>query len=477
MDYAALPPEVNSGRMYAGAGSVPMWAAAAAWDGLGAELTSAAAAYRAVVSGLTREAWIGPASISMQAAATLFASWMSAAAEQVKQSARQARAAATAYEAAFAAIVPPALVAENRLSLMALVTTNIFGQNTPAISATETQYGEMWAQDAATMYAYASGSAAASQLTPFSDPPQITDPAGVSAQDAAVGKAGTSAAMSPKALSQVLQTVPNVLQALAGSPGDPTLSDIFNVTASGTYVASGVLFILGPLLTGPINAVLPPTILGAAAPALGAAGAAAGLLSDTTPAASSLGSAAGTSIRSGVLAGLGRALPVGGLSVPPAWAGAAPVLASAVRALPEAALAGVPEAALDGLGPGAGGMLPGSLMAAAAGGGGAAGGGWAATRGGATPQRGTTPPPDRGTPSRYGPPPAVIPQVARAAGPHDGLHSQAMSVDQRAAAGAGMASADLRDEINELRKQISDLALERDVLMRSLALWARGPAE
>jgi hypothetical protein len=52
-----------------------------------------------------------------------------------------------------------------------------------------------------------------------------------------------------------------------------------------------------------------------------------------------------------------------------------------------------------------------------------------------------------------------------------------MSVDQRAAAGAGMVSADLRDEINELRKQISDLALERDVLMRSLALWARGPAE
>ncbi|WP_420891510.1 PPE domain-containing protein, partial [Mycobacterium montefiorense] len=31
MDYAALPPEINSGRMYAGAGSVPMWLAAAAW--------------------------------------------------------------------------------------------------------------------------------------------------------------------------------------------------------------------------------------------------------------------------------------------------------------------------------------------------------------------------------------------------------------------------------------------------------------
>ena len=34
MDFAMLPPEVNSGRMYAGPGSGPMLAAAAAWDGL-----------------------------------------------------------------------------------------------------------------------------------------------------------------------------------------------------------------------------------------------------------------------------------------------------------------------------------------------------------------------------------------------------------------------------------------------------------
>ncbi|MCV7029324.1 PPE family protein, partial [Mycobacterium sherrisii] len=41
MDFAMLPPEVNSGRMYAGAGSGPLMAAAAAWDGLAAELSSA----------------------------------------------------------------------------------------------------------------------------------------------------------------------------------------------------------------------------------------------------------------------------------------------------------------------------------------------------------------------------------------------------------------------------------------------------
>jgi hypothetical protein len=36
---------------------------------------------------------------------------------------------------------------------------------------------------------------------------------------------------------------------------------------------------------------------------------------------------------------------------------------------------------------------------------------------------------------------------------------------------------DLRGEINDLRKQIADLAMERDVLMRSLALWARESIE
>ncbi|HEU0191824.1 MAG TPA: PPE domain-containing protein, partial [Mycobacterium sp.] len=48
MDYAVLPPEVNSARMYAGSGSAPMLAAASAWDRLAATLTSTAGSYRAV---------------------------------------------------------------------------------------------------------------------------------------------------------------------------------------------------------------------------------------------------------------------------------------------------------------------------------------------------------------------------------------------------------------------------------------------
>jgi PPE-repeat protein len=41
VDFGALPPEINSGLMYAGAGSGPLVAAAAAWEALASELGSA----------------------------------------------------------------------------------------------------------------------------------------------------------------------------------------------------------------------------------------------------------------------------------------------------------------------------------------------------------------------------------------------------------------------------------------------------
>ncbi|MGB7166143.1 MAG: PPE domain-containing protein, partial [Mycobacterium sp.] len=41
MDYGILPPEINSARIYTGPGSGPILAAASAWGGLAAELSSA----------------------------------------------------------------------------------------------------------------------------------------------------------------------------------------------------------------------------------------------------------------------------------------------------------------------------------------------------------------------------------------------------------------------------------------------------
>jgi hypothetical protein len=155
LDFGALPPESNSGRMYAGPGSAPIMAAAAAWDLLTAELNSTATRYMSVITALTGSSWLNRASQAMASAVTPYISWLSTAATLAAETAHRARAAAEAYEAAFALTVPPPVIAANRLLLMTLITTNFIGQNTPAIAATEAQYAEMWAQDAAAMYGYA----------------------------------------------------------------------------------------------------------------------------------------------------------------------------------------------------------------------------------------------------------------------------------------------------------------------------------
>src|SRR3984885_13637845 len=195
MDFAFLPPEINSGRMYVGPGSGPMLAAAAAWDGLAPAVFSGANPARTGGVGLTAGPWLGPSSASMAAAAARYVAWMSTAAGQAEQTAAQAKAAAAAYETAFAATVPPPVVAANRSLLMALIATNVLGQNTPAIATTETQYAEMWAQDAAAMYGYAGSSGSATTLTPLTPPAPTTNPGGLGGQEAAVAQAtGTSAA-------------------------------------------------------------------------------------------------------------------------------------------------------------------------------------------------------------------------------------------------------------------------------------------
>jgi PPE-repeat protein len=165
MNFSVLAPEVNSARMFSGAGSAPMLHAAAAWDGLASELGSAASSFSSVTSGLTHQAWQGPASAAMMAAAAPYTRWLSAAATQAAGAAGQARAAAGAFESALAATVHPLQVAANRNGLMQLVMSNLFGQNWPAIAAVEAEYEQMWAQDVAAMVGYHAGaSAVAAQL-------------------------------------------------------------------------------------------------------------------------------------------------------------------------------------------------------------------------------------------------------------------------------------------------------------------------
>ncbi|WP_031750453.1 PPE family protein [Mycobacterium tuberculosis] len=326
---------------YAGAGSGPLFMAAAAWEGLAADLRASASSFDAVIAGLAAGPWSGPASVAMAGAAAPYVGWLSAAAGQAELSAGQATAAATAFEAALAATVHPAAVTANRVLLGALVATNILGQNTPAIAATEFDYVEMWAQDVGAMVGYHAGAAAVAEtLTPFSVPP--LDLAGLVSQAGAqlTGMAtSVSAALSPIAEGAV-EGVPAVVAAAqsvaAGLPVDAALQ----VGQAAAYPAS--------MLIGPMMQLAQ---MGTTANTAGLAGAeAAGLAAADVPTfagdiASGTGLGGAGGLGAGMSAELGKARLVGAMSVPPTWEGSVPArMASSAMAGLGAMPAEVPAA-------------------------------------------------------------------------------------------------------------------------------------
>jgi PPE-repeat protein len=403
MDYGILPPEINSTRMYAGPGSAPMLAAASAWDGLAGELGSAATSYTTVISELTEGYWRGSASSAMAAAATQYVSWMNSVAAQAEQTAAQAQEAAAAFDAAFAATVPPALVAANRAQLAALVATNVLGQNTPAIAVTEALYGEMWAQDAAAMYGYAGSSAAAATVTPFRSPPDTTNPAAAASQGGAVSQAaGTSSGAGVQsALSQVVSSVPPALQSLA-SPvqSAPPASVLTNIAGALGLQPGDITNLLSNLASSSITpmSVAGITQVGADLSVIGAlnglntaaSAGASGVSGEGVAAMGAIGPvAAANSGNALVSAGIGRATLVGTLSAPQSWAAAAPAASQAVATSPTEGWYNPPGIEEVSTKPGAPGM-PGMPIA----GGGAGGRGWgfAAPRYGFKPTVVTRPP-------------------------------------------------------------------------------------
>jgi PPE-repeat protein len=362
-----------------------MISAAATWEGLAADLRSQAAAYTSVVSALTSDGWRGPASTSMAAAAAPYAAWMNTTAAQAEQTANQANAAAAAYDAAFAATVPPPVIAANRAQLASLVATNFLGQNTPAIAATEAHYGEMWAQDAAAMYGYAGSSAAATQLTPFTGPTQNTAPGALAGQSAAVAQASaTPAGTGAQSLSQLVTNMPTTLQGLA-SPASATSStsstglggilglatgegsgnsglgnvwdqfgpnaNLWNtIFSSGWFMPSNTMGPFMSLLGNSAGQAAGDAAGAAASEGLGAAGGLAGPLGGL----GNLGGLGG--LGNGVSAAMGKAASLGPLSVPSSWTAVAPTASPIGSALggtplsgPPAVAAGVPGVPLAGV--------------------------------------------------------------------------------------------------------------------------------
>ena len=344
MDFGALPPEINSARMYSGPGSAPMRTASAAWNLLAAELESAATQYQSTIDVLDDE-WLGPTSATMAAAVDPYITWMQTTSAQAEQTAAQASAAASAYESAYAMTVPPLEVAANRTQLAMLVATNVIGQNTPAIAANEAMYGEMWAQDAAAMYGYAGSSAAASSVKAFNQPPETSNPAAQATQGAAVTQANgaSTGAGVQSQLQQLTSTIPSSLKQLTSPVSAATnaatqpasaLTDFLDFldgadgNSIGTFLNSN--FLNGFTSGGYVNpAIVTPAVTSGLAdinsvqPGGESAVGGAGVTDMIKPLAPAPAPVSMPSV--GVSVNTSGSALVGKLSVPPAWTAAAQV--------------------------------------------------------------------------------------------------------------------------------------------------------
>ena len=387
LDFGALPPEINSGRIYTGPGSAPLLAAASAWDALASELQTTAASYASTITDLTSSGWQGPSSVAAADAAAPYTAWLGSTAAQAEQTASQAQAAAGAYEAAFAASVPPPVIAANRATLALLVATNLLGQNTPAIAANEATYAEFWAQDAVAMYGYAGAATTASQLAPFTAAPATTNDSGQASQSAATAQSaaastadattgleafltelntdltsfGTELSTFSTQLSSYFPASTTTLAGLVSELGLPTsvtnFVTLFNqalTTGANTIstYASGPWSLIGvgsliknwyqmsisiPSLGVGIQGIAPllhPTpIVGALSPLLHS-----GLLSGSY---ASQGLSPATALA-------GRAGTIGALSVPQNWASAVPAVRTVAAEMDATALDAAPEMASIG---------------------------------------------------------------------------------------------------------------------------------
>jgi PPE-repeat protein len=300
MDFGALPPEINSGRLYSGPGAEPMLTAAAGWEGLAAGLREVAMSYQSATLKLA-DAWQGPAAVAMTKAVAPHVGWLNSVAAQAERTAAQAKAAASAYEAALAATVPPPLIAASQAVRKAMATTNHLGQLSPLIADADAGYERMWAQDADAMYAYAGTSAAAATVTPFPPPPAAADLA---------GQAGPGIA-AQEILStgyQLISILPQALRALSSSPFTPFEGTLSSVLSSLLKMSS--LIVPANFSMSPADFVNTKMGFGKATISTGARALGAGI-------APLGGTGAATA------AGIGRGTSMGVLSVPQAWRSAA----------------------------------------------------------------------------------------------------------------------------------------------------------
>ncbi|MGV0733520.1 PPE family protein [Mycolicibacter sinensis] len=381
MSFSMFPPEINSGLIYTGPGSAPLLEAATAWANLAAELSTSATATHSVVTNLT-STWTGMGSAAASSSVAPYVAWLQQASANATQNAALASQAAALFEAARSGSVPPPVIAANRAMLMALISTNFFGQNTPAIAATEAQYEAMWAQDGAAMDTYnMSAQANNNLLQAQSAPPN-------SAQATQPGSAADTSTGAP----------------IPGDGGTPPVNPGYNLSTIGgimdsmgipttgideTLLATQLSQVMSPINTMSMPAMMAARILPmllmqmARMGAMGGTGALAGQTAGaagTGTLMTQIGDFVNDKLQGavGVLAGhfssatnaisakLGQAASMGALKVPQAWSMAADGMVRAAPVLPSTTVS-APIQTMSGTSGLPGGPFGNALMGAMAG--------------------------------------------------------------------------------------------------------------
>jgi PPE-repeat protein len=336
-------------------------AAASAWNGVAAEMNSAALGLDQVITQLSGEEWLGPASASMAAAAQPYLEWMTTTGAQAEEAAAQAQSAAAAYETVLGSITPPPMIALNRTELAQAMATNVLGQNNNVIAQLEAQYQEFWATNTAAMFNYANQSAAAANVTAFKNAPTVANPAAATTQAAA--NTSTSAASIQQTLQKYLTEIQTALGQLSTPAGtgklvgqigaeNPLLTQIWFLLTGNTALPSSLGAIVNaytpyagffynteglPYFSvgmGNFGTQISKTLgwIGGAAPA------AAAVPKGLPGLGGLLGGGAGAA------AHLGSATSIGKLSVPATWAGSVQAAAPHATAIPVSSVSAAPEA-------------------------------------------------------------------------------------------------------------------------------------